>query len=270
LLKKIKDFEDINYIVVVDNSSTDGSYDNLKQHESDKIIILRAQENKGYGAGNNLGIKYAKKQLLCDIAIVANPDVAFSDGCVHNIKEIFAADEKIAVVSAIQVKPDGSIIRETAWNIPTKGQYIFSSLYLLGKVIAPKQTDYTREEKVKYVECVSGAFLAIRIDSFFLVDGYDERMFLYCEETTLGIKMKKAGYKTVLLTNEFYKHFHSVSTKRSIPSAVKRRKLLLNSRLFVLRQYMHATKGELVCARVCYKIALFEEAMKVIIRKIAS
>ena len=63
LLKQICDYKSLNHIIIVDNCSTDNSYASLKQFETNNIIVLQAEKNKGYGAGNNFGIKYAKDIL---------------------------------------------------------------------------------------------------------------------------------------------------------------------------------------------------------------
>lgn len=266
LLNKIHDYRVIDYIIVVDNCSTDGSYSALEKYRTDRIIVLCATENKGYGAGNNWGIKYAKEKLQCDVAIIANPDVIFTEECVEKIKCAFDENRDVAVVTALQLKSDGTLFHETAWDIPSVNEYIFSALFFIGKLYS-KTKEYNGNTRIA-VDCVSGAFLAVDIKKFLSVDGYDERIFLYCEETMLGIKLRNAGFKTLLLTNETYVHHHAVSTQKSIPNAVKRRSLLLNSRLFVLKEYMGASKIRLCIARCCYKIALVEEAGKILVRKL--
>lgn len=265
LLNKINNYRAIDYIIVVDNCSTDGSYSALEKYRTDRIIVLCATGNKGYGAGNNLGIKYAKERLQCDVAIIANPDVIFTEECIEKIKYTFSENRDVAVVTALQMKSDGTLFHDTVWDIPSVSEYIFSSLFFVGKLFS-KTKEYNGNTQIA-IDCVSGAFLAVDINKFLSVDGYDERIFLYCEETMLGIKLKKADFKTLLLTNETYIHHHAVSTQKSIPDAVKRRSLLLNSRLFVLKEYMGASKTELFIAHCCYKIALFEEGCKVFIRK---
>ena len=51
---------------------------------------------------------------------------------------------------------------------------------------------------------------------------YDENIFLFGEETTIGCKFKKAGLKTILLLQDSFLHLHGVSINKSIGSQVKR------------------------------------------------
>ena len=63
LLENIKSYKFLDLVVVVDNGSTDSSYEKLKKYENKKIKILREKENKGFAAGLNRGSCYAIEKL---------------------------------------------------------------------------------------------------------------------------------------------------------------------------------------------------------------
>ena len=65
-ISKIRDYSVIDHIVIVDNSSTDNSYDRLKKLCSDRIDVVKTDRNGGYGYGNNFGIKYLIKNYNFD------------------------------------------------------------------------------------------------------------------------------------------------------------------------------------------------------------
>lgn len=54
LLEMIKEYKILESIVVVDNNSTDNSYELLKKYENNKIKVVNSKINKGYGYGNNI------------------------------------------------------------------------------------------------------------------------------------------------------------------------------------------------------------------------
>ena len=54
LLDMIKEYKILESIVVVDNNSTDNSYEVLKKFENNKIKVIKSKMNKGYGYGNNI------------------------------------------------------------------------------------------------------------------------------------------------------------------------------------------------------------------------
>ena len=54
LVEKMRRFSIIDHIVVVDNHSTDDSYDKLCLLEDEMVIVIQTPKNGGYGYGNNL------------------------------------------------------------------------------------------------------------------------------------------------------------------------------------------------------------------------
>ena len=54
-LEMIKEYKGISKVVVVDNNSTDESGERLKRYIDNRVVLLEAKENRGYGAGNNIG-----------------------------------------------------------------------------------------------------------------------------------------------------------------------------------------------------------------------
>ena len=75
LFNKIKDYKCLDEIIIVDNHSTDNSYERLKEIDNDKVRVVLTDHNGGYGYGNNEGMKIAFNTLNCDYSLIANPDV---------------------------------------------------------------------------------------------------------------------------------------------------------------------------------------------------
>ena len=93
-LEKIQESE----IVLVDNCSPDGTGQKLvEEYERNEIIhVILNEENSGFAKGNNLGYKFAKTKLSCDIQVVMNSDV-FIDDRLFIIKLIKIAEENPTV-----------------------------------------------------------------------------------------------------------------------------------------------------------------------------
>ena len=101
--------------------------------------------------------------------------------------------------------------------------------------------------------------------TFETIGGYDEDMFLYCEETMLGCKMKAAGFATYCCSDVSYIHMHDVSISRSIASTVRQKKIMLNSHHLLLKKYLNANSFQLAIDIVVGKIYLAEETVKTIL-----
>lgn len=66
-------------IIVVDNGSTNPSYDILKfiYARNKRVKILKSNKNLGFARGNNIGIRYARNHCKADYVFVCNNDVIF-------------------------------------------------------------------------------------------------------------------------------------------------------------------------------------------------
>ena len=239
MVEAIKLYKTFNYILIIDNHSTDNSFEYLtKAFETDKhVIVKRTQKNGGYGYGNNFGVRYAKKQLNAKYVLLSNPDVRFSEKMVESLLKLMKS-KNAAIVSGRQ-KMNSKFIDNPGWKIPSAFQWTLIETrfhdYAASKYYYPKKyfdVDYTK------VDCVRGANFLLDTDKFLEVDGYDERMFLYGEETLLGYKLKKAGYSSYILSSQYYNHEVSSSISKSIPSVIRQIEITHDSKLVFYKYYL--------------------------------
>lgn len=124
--------------------------------------------------------------------------------------------------------------------------------------------EFLHRNPITKVDCVAGSLLLISREAFEKTGGYDENVFLYYEETILGCKMKKAGLDTYVCSDVHYLHLHGISISKSVTSEVKRKKLLLKSHHYTLKNYLNANCFELALDEVVGKIAIAEEYVKAV------
>ena len=269
LLSKIETYSIINHIVIVDNCSTDDSFTILSRLSNNKIDVVKSDKNGGYGYGNNYGIKYLNKKYKPSHILICNPDIDIEESVILKMFDIFGQDDKVAVVAPFMLNRDGRKEPGCAWRIPTKYEYIFSADLFIGHFLKP--TYYTNLDKLKNkskkVDCVAGSLLMVDTTKMLQYGMYDENIFLFGEETTIGVKFRKAGLKTVLLLHESFLHIHGLSINKSIGSQVKKRKLMLDSRKYILKTYLEASRLDLMLAKVVYGISMFEFRILLLIRK---
>lgn len=268
LVQKISNYSSIEQIIVVDNCSTDGSYEHLKQIETEKVTVILTERNGGYGYGNNFGIRFAKSRGFRYV-LLSNPDVSFSEKFIKKLIQSVQNKQNLAIISGIQLNINHQKIRPFAWKIPTVYEAcIFPTKYAYRKKITLYDEAYFKDRELCYVDCIPGALLLIDVDMFLEVGGYDERMFLYCEETTIGIRLHEAGYRTAILPLETYVHEHAVSISKSIKSEYKQAKMIAQNRLFILKNYLHANKYQMLVANCIYRFCLIKGSVKGEIKKI--
>lgn len=227
LLKRIEPMEIIDQIVLVDNKSTDNSLERLKEQESNKVHVVCAKKNGGYGSGNNVGIGYLRKNYSCDYIIIANPDVIFNESVIKKMVNEF--DENTVIVAPLTLDSKKERQLPIAWKVPTVKDYFLFSSIVLNKIFKPFQypTRFFNTD-ICEVDCVQGCLFMLN-NSLIEDKLYDENIFLFFEESCIGKLFKDKGYKTKLLMNVDYIHNHSVSINKAFNSEARKRKITLDS-----------------------------------------
>ena len=227
LLKRIEPMEIIDQIVLVDNKSTDNSLERLKEQESNKVHVVCAKKNGGYGSGNNVGIEYLRKNYSCDYIIIANPDVIFDESVIKKMVNEFDEDTVIVAPLTLDSKKERQL--PIAWKVPTVKDYFLFSSIVLNKIFKPFQYPIQFfNTDICEVDCVQGCLFMLN-NSLIEDKLYDENIFLFFEESCIGKQFKDKGYKTKLLMNVDYIHNHSVSINKAFNSEARKRKITLDS-----------------------------------------
>lgn len=258
LLNLIKEYRELDYIVIVDNNSTDNSYEILKMHESSKIFVIKSEKNGGYGYGNNVGIKYAYYALESTYILIANPDVLFTEECVANLKEAFKKHKECAIIGPNQIYKGKPVV----WKRPNDIQDVLSASIFCNRLLRKKMpyydSDYFSNKESCYVYAISGSLLMVDAEKMIQYGMYDEEIFLYYEELVLAEKFEKNGLKTMLLINQDYIHNHSTTVKKNFKSIITPKKCLLNSKLYFLKEYRKFNRLQLLLARAFFKLTIIE------------
>lgn len=253
-VNQIKEYNCINKIIIVDNHSTDDSYIRLQKLASEKIDIILSKENKGYAAGNNLGIHRAQTLYNAKYIIISNPDVIVSQESIVACLEFLDNHIEYGIVTAQMIEKGNSQSR-IAWRLPNYMDCLFLTIPYISK-FKNEQIKYDMEQNkfdVIDVEVVPGSFFVTRSNYMSEIDNFDERTFLYCEEDILGFKMKQQGYKTAVLATKSYIHNHSISINKSV-QYIEKFKILNKSREIYLEQYLKINRLQLNIFRLLSKL----------------
>ncbi len=263
-LRRIRDYEILDDIVVVDNCSTDDSAERLRaalpQYPRTHLICTR--KNGGYGAGNNSGVRYAVRCCGAEAVLIANPDTVFTEALLKALLQQFEALPKLGVASAVM--QDGQHgAQQTAWPLrPWLGELLNSGPVSrrIFRGLINYRPAYLGKRAAVPVDVVHGSLLMVSAAAFQACGGYDERVFLYGEENILGFRMKQAGYRTVLLQKQHYAHENSGTISKTYRSMLPKQRLRQESERFYYREYLHATKGMMRFTELFQRIVLLETA----------
>lgn len=233
LISRIVHYDALQHVVIVDNCSTDGSYEKLSRIKNDKVDVIQCTNNGGYASGNNFGARYALNKWDIDVLFFANPDVSFSEETVIKIEKALYQNKSYAVAAPLVQKG------YNVWKLPKfwgTVRMLFLLTFTLHKLRIEKKLLCMKG--VHEVEVVEGSFFAIKASAYEEVDGFDERTFLYLEENILAYKLRQKGYCEVVDADTYYLHEHSKSISKEYHSKANAFKLFLPSFDVYLKYYL--------------------------------
>jgi len=124
------------------------------------------------------------------------------------------------------------------------------------KVLYPEQYF---ESLPREAGAVHGSLFLMKTEDFIKAGGFDEAMFLFCEEKTLGHRIAKTG-KKIILTDAVYGHAGSGTIKKAGMGAVERQKARQKSERIFYRRYLHAGALRMTAVYIEQFIVLCETA----------
>ena len=193
-------------VVVVDNASTDGSRERVRQNFP-QADVLALDENLGYPKGNNIGLRhlgYHGKEEVDEnaprYALLLNPDTEVPSDALYQMVQFMDSRPDIGIAGPKLITSDGSLDKACRRGFPTPlvSFYHFAGLAKL----FPKNERFGRynmtfadPDQELEVDSVVGAYLQIRKDAIADIGLLDEVYFMYAEDIDWCFRVKQAGWK---------------------------------------------------------------------------
>ncbi len=210
-------------INLVDNDSGDGSFEFLRAAlarrdwgtaQGGRVRLLQAGRNGGFGAGNNFGIR-------AGLADGSRPDLVY----IQNSDAFPAPDAIARLIAALEADPDagfaGSYIHGpggephlTAFRFPSIASEFEGAvrLGLVSRLLGHRAIWRELPRGTEPVDWLAGASLLMRQDVLDRIGLFDERYFLYFEETDLCLRARRAGHHVLYVRDSEVAHIGGVST----------------------------------------------------------
>jgi GT2 family glycosyltransferase len=194
-------------IILVDNNSQDNSVDILDD-KFPNVNLIRLPKNIGFGAGNNAGVKIAKGDFL----FLLNTDTILTSNILPHITELISTNLDVGVIGPKLLFPDGSFQISFSPEIGIKGESEAKKIHknAQNNIITVEQ-DF---QNIREVDIVVGAALFIQTDLFNLLGGFDEKFFMYFEESDLCQRVRNKGYKILYTPRVSLVHIRGHSVKK--------------------------------------------------------
>jgi GT2 family glycosyltransferase len=199
--------------IVVDNGSTDATVDLATRWLDAKCF--NANSNLGYAGGINVGRELAGEYRAL---LVLNPDVVLEP---FSLREMFAGlnDPGVGIVAPMIVDTDGSRYPSLRRE-PTLARAVGDGL--LGSRIGRRPawlSEIVRDESAYCyrhdVEWATGAALLVSAACDRAVGRWDERFFLYSEETDYAARARSAGFRLQYRPSARVRHHRGGSGRSS-------------------------------------------------------
>lgn len=196
LIKSLADLPKSSEIIMVDSGSTDNTVELVKKYGQVKLIV--PGENVGFGKGCNLGAQTAEGEYL----LFLNPDSAVHPGAVKQMLDYAESHPSVGIVAPRLIEESG-LSQPSIRRLPTLwGAF---KEYYLGKAGAYAPYAPIGDQPI-LVECVVGAAILIKKALFDQIGGFDQRYFMYYEDTELCRQVIKRGLEIVVLPTAVVDH----------------------------------------------------------------
>lgn len=198
-------------IVIVDNASPNQSFEILSNQymENSNVKVVAAPKNGGYSYGNNIGIREADKIGDFSYYCIMNPDVIIPENYFEDLCIELSARKDYAIITTMMIYPDGLDLSKIAFRLRTPKE-IYRDHFLLAR-----KANRNCTIKYKYVgsglieaDAVPGSFFIIGAKVFHEIGLFDDNIFLYNEESALGLKLRRIGEKSLINITKYFIHNH--------------------------------------------------------------
>jgi GT2 family glycosyltransferase len=171
-------------LVVIDNNSTDDTLEAIKENHPD-ITVIKQKENLGFGAANNIGMRYALS-MNADAVFLLNQDTKIDRDTVEKLLYLSDKFSDYGILSPLQLDYSGQFLEECFYYFVTNSpDNSFISDAILGR---PLQEIY----QVPFVQAASW-FIPKR--TLKIVGGFDPIFFHYGEDNNYCQRVIYHGLK---------------------------------------------------------------------------
>lgn len=236
-------------VVVVDNASTDGSAEMVRQFFP-VVQVVASEINGGFSYGNNLGLKALGFRGKGNVdanapryALLLNPDTEVPPDALADMVRFMDERPQAGCAGPKLVLVDGRLDVACRRSFPTPevSFYRFSGLSKL----FPHHPRFGRynmtfadpDQEIE-VDSVVGAYMQVRREAIRDAGLLDETFFMYGEDLDWAFRIKEAGWKVLYNPRVTITHVKRASSRRSKKAAFEFQRAML---IFYRKHYQRTT-----------------------------
>jgi GT2 family glycosyltransferase len=194
-------------VIIVDNRPFTGMHEILKS-EFPEARYTAMPSNRGFGSAMNAGIKLASGKYI----LIFNPDIVVGVGSLEALFAYMEANPAVGIVGPRLNNPDGSLQHSCyryhellipAYRRTPLGRLPFAKRAINNFLMVDANHDATQE-----VDWLMGSALFTRRTALDQAGPFDDRFFMYFEDTDLCRRFWQAGFKVIYHPAVSMVHYH--------------------------------------------------------------
>jgi len=240
-------------VVVIDNAS----YEKFKIQNSKfkiDVKIIRNEENLGFSGGQNVGIKYALDNEA-DYVLILNNDTIVDKSLIEELLNTAQKDKDIGIVVPKIYFASGFEFHKDRYSKNDLGKVFWYAggemdwKNVVGYHRGVDEVDHGQYDRIEKTDFASGCCMLVKREVFEKVGFFDEKFYLYYEDSDLCERIRRAGYAIAYCPKAILWHKNAGSAGGS-GSELQDYYITRNRMLFGIRY-----------ASFRSKLALFKESM---------
>lgn len=184
-------------VIIVDNGSSDGTCDWLKENYP-QFQLVSLKNNLGFTGGVNSGVKVASGEWL----LILNNDCFINKNTIDNMIKYCEKNHFVAT---------SPILVNTQGKLENAGYFVDLKIGIVRLNTDVTKTDL--DSKNNFIFGLTAACLLISKEVFDNIGGFDESFHSYLEDVDLFIRIQKAGYHYGVAGEEQVIHRHMSTSK---------------------------------------------------------
>lgn len=235
-------------VIVVDNTSSDGSAEAIAEEFPD-ITLLAETENHGFALANNMAAPLCKGEYL----LLLNPDTIVLDGAIDKVLAFAETHPEAGIWGGKTLYGDHSLNptnawgRMTLWSVTSQALGL-TSLFRQSALFNPEGLPGWNRDTEASVDIVTGCFFLIKRAFWEDLGGFDSLFFMYGEEADLCLRARARGARPRITPTARIVHYAGASEKVRSDKMVR----LLRGKMTLIRQ--HFPKWQQPVAKFIFRL----------------
>lgn len=225
-------------VIVVDDASTDGSVDMVKESFPQARLVVQ-ERNKGPAAAKNAGATVAKGRYL---AFLDNDVVLEKSWARSMVDALESYPGAGAGASHLLLEGPEGCLNSTGGLVNLMGYAWERGIFL------PDSSTYAFNREISYA---CSAAMAVKREIFELVGGFDPRYFYLYEDVDLGWRINAAGFRVVYVPEA--RAYHRLSATMG-SRGIRNEYLSLRNRIYTILKNAEARTLRVVLREAVYRI----------------